>query len=50
LNPIGDNETPAHAGDVAVGGDVARLAVGATHVCALLTVRGAVFVFLFAAG
>ena len=36
-NDIGDNETPASAGDVNVGGPVAQIAVGAFHTCALLT-------------
>jgi alpha-tubulin suppressor-like RCC1 family protein len=35
-NNIGDNETPASAGDVDVGGLVAQLAGGTQHVCALL--------------
>jgi hypothetical protein len=34
---IGDNEAPASAGDVNVGGAVAQLALGGEHVCALLT-------------
>lgn len=34
---IGDNENPASAGDVEIGGTVASLAAGAEHVCALLT-------------
>jgi alpha-tubulin suppressor-like RCC1 family protein len=33
---IGDNETPADAGDVEVGGKVVQLATGMQHVCALL--------------
>jgi cysteine-rich repeat protein len=33
---IGDDETPATAGDVDVGGRVVRLAAGADHTCALL--------------
>jgi cysteine-rich repeat protein len=33
---IGEDETPATAGDVPVGGVVVRLAVGAWHTCALL--------------
>lgn len=33
---IGDNETPASKGDVNVGGVVLQLAVGSSHVCALL--------------
>lgn len=35
-NTIGDNETPATAGDVDIGGAVARIATGAYHTCALL--------------
>ncbi|MEI9935803.1 MAG: hypothetical protein WDO69_01135 [Pseudomonadota bacterium] len=34
---IGDNETPASAGDVNVGASVAQVAVGTYHVCAVLT-------------
>src|SRR3954471_23525983 len=34
---IGDNETPASAGDVNVGGPVQQLALGEFHTCALLT-------------
>jgi alpha-tubulin suppressor-like RCC1 family protein len=34
---IGDNETPASAGDVNVGGTVTQVAAGNTHTCALLT-------------
>ncbi|HEY1534254.1 MAG TPA: hypothetical protein VGF76_09550 [Polyangiaceae bacterium] len=37
LNTIGDNETPASAGDVDVGGPVSRIAMGFRHTCALLT-------------
>lgn len=33
---IGDDETPASAGDVNVGGGVIQLAVGGEHTCALL--------------
>ena len=33
---IGDDETPASAGDVVVGGTVKQLAAGENHVCALL--------------
>ena len=33
---IGDNETPATAGDVDVGGTVAQIASGTFHTCALL--------------
>lgn len=33
---IGDDETPASAGDVDVGGDVAQIAAGSSHTCALL--------------
>ncbi len=35
--PIGDNETPASAGSVNVGGAVAQIAAGSEHTCALLT-------------
>jgi len=35
-NAIGDNETPASAGDVPVGGTVVQLAAGDSHTCALL--------------
>ena len=34
---IGDDETPASAGDVDVGGEVQQIAVGGAHTCALLT-------------
>ncbi len=34
---IGDDETPASAGDVSVGGTVTQLALGFNHTCALLT-------------
>lgn len=34
---IGDNEVPATAGDVMVGGPVMQLALGNAHTCALLT-------------
>ena len=34
---IGDNETPASAGDVNIGASVAQVAVGRYHVCAVLT-------------
>ena len=34
---IGNDETPASAGDVDVGGTVMQLAAGAQHTCALLT-------------
>lgn len=40
-NSIGDNEAPARAGVVNVGGTVQQLAMGETHTCALLS-RGAV--------
>lgn len=40
-NTIGDNETPASAGNVNVGGSVAQVAAGGDHTCALLT-NGAV--------
>ena len=33
---VGDDETPASAGDVEVGGPVAALAAGGDHTCALL--------------
>lgn len=33
---IGDDETPAEAGDVPVGGAVVQIAVGGAHTCALL--------------
>jgi len=36
-NDIGDNETPASAGDVAVGGTVIQIATGGSHTCALLS-------------
>ena len=35
-NTIGDNETPASVGDVAVGGPVQQLTAGLYHTCALL--------------
>src|SRR5690606_23903460 len=35
-NNIGDDEHPATAGDVNVGGDVTQLAVGGFHTCAVL--------------
>lgn len=34
---IGDNETPASAGDVPLGGTAAAISAGASHTCALLT-------------
>jgi alpha-tubulin suppressor-like RCC1 family protein len=34
--PIGDNEVPASAGDVDVGGTVVQLSAGVQHTCALL--------------
>jgi cysteine-rich repeat protein len=39
LDPIGDNEAPAIAGDVAVGGGgvVVQIAAGSSHTCARLT-------------
>jgi alpha-tubulin suppressor-like RCC1 family protein len=37
INDIGDNETPASAGDVNVGGTVKEISVGGSHTCALLT-------------
>ncbi|HEY6077397.1 MAG TPA: hypothetical protein VIW29_01255 [Polyangiaceae bacterium] len=36
---IGDDETPASAGDVNVGGTVTALALGLQHTCALLSTR-----------
>ena len=36
-NDIGDDETPASAGDVDVGGTVKQITTGHTHTCALLT-------------
>jgi len=36
VEPIGDDETPASAGDIDVGGRVLQVAVGGGHVCALL--------------
>ena len=36
-NNIGDNETPASAGDVNVGGTVTQITTGARHTCALLS-------------
>jgi alpha-tubulin suppressor-like RCC1 family protein len=33
---IGDNETPATAGDVDVGGKVVRVSLGTSHTCAVL--------------
>ena len=35
-NDIGDNETPATAGDVTVGGTVTQIVAGEEHTCALL--------------
>ena len=35
-NDIGDNETPASAGDIDVGGTVTQIDAGAFHTCALL--------------
>lgn len=40
LDPIGDDETPASAGDVDVGGSVAFVATGEEHACALLETGG----------
>jgi alpha-tubulin suppressor-like RCC1 family protein len=34
---IGDDETPASAGDVSVGGKVTQIAAGSSHACALLS-------------
>ncbi len=39
-NDIGDNETPASAGDIDLGGAVARIIAGEYHTCALLKVGG----------
>jgi len=39
-NQIGDNETPASAGDVAVGGPVGQLVTGGYHTCARLNTGG----------
>lgn len=36
-NTIGDDEEPADAGDVDLGGDAVELAAGSFHTCALLT-------------
>ncbi|QQR91444.1 MAG: hypothetical protein IPJ88_06870 [Myxococcales bacterium] len=36
LNNIGDDETPASAGDVDVGGTVIQITAGGAHTCALL--------------
>lgn len=36
-NDIGDNETPASAGDVDLGGSAVQIATGQGHTCALLT-------------
>ena len=36
-NNVGDDETPASAGDVNVGGEVTQLAAGGFHTCALLS-------------
>ena len=36
VNTIGDNETPASAGDVAVGGPVGKITAGETFTCAVL--------------
>ena len=40
LEDIGDDETPASAGDVPVGGPVARIDVGFFHTCAVLVSGG----------
>jgi alpha-tubulin suppressor-like RCC1 family protein len=37
LENIGDNETPASAGDISVGGPVKQIAAGGAHTCVLLT-------------
>jgi alpha-tubulin suppressor-like RCC1 family protein len=34
--PVGDDEVPASAGDVEVGGSVRQISLGAAHTCALL--------------
>jgi cysteine-rich repeat protein len=36
-NTIGDDETPASAGDVDIGGTVTQIAAGARHTCVILT-------------
>ena len=36
-NNIGDDETPASAGDISIGGDVIQLTSGDNHTCALLS-------------
>ena len=36
VNAIGDNETPASAGDVTVGGTVSKVSAGTSHTCATL--------------
>ena len=36
IDDIGDDETPASAGDVDVGGTVVQIAAGTSHTCALL--------------
>jgi cysteine-rich repeat protein len=36
VQPIGDDETPASAGDVPLGGRAVQIAAGQEHVCALL--------------
>ncbi len=36
-NDIGDNETPASAGDVSIGGTVVQLSSGEFHTCAVLS-------------
>jgi alpha-tubulin suppressor-like RCC1 family protein len=35
--PIGDNETPAEAGDALLGGSALHLSAASTHTCALMT-------------
>jgi alpha-tubulin suppressor-like RCC1 family protein len=42
VTTIGDNEAPATAGNVNVGGAVSRIATGGTHTCALMMSTGAV--------
>ncbi len=36
MNQVGDDESPASAGDVPLGGPVAEISLGASHSCALL--------------
>lgn len=37
LNDVGDNETPAAAGDIALGGTALHITAGGEHSCALMT-------------